>query len=130
MTTELWMLMAGVGILAAGIVSQGIAGLIAFGPLRQAGTRDEPREPDKLMGRTTRAVQNQIESLALFTPIVLIAHMLDANTATSAFGATIYAMSRAIYMPVYWLGVPFVRTLLFTGGLVGTVMVALPIFSS
>lgn len=130
MTTELWMLMAGVGILAAGIVAQGIAGLVAFGPLRQAGPRDEPREPHKLMGRTTRAVQNQIESLALFTPAVLVAHLLDANTATSALGATIYGISRALYMPSYWLGIPFIRTLLFTGGLVGTVMVALPIFSA
>ena len=130
MTTELWMLMAGLGILVARIIAQGIAGLIAFGPLRQAGPRDEPREPHKLMGRTTRAVQNQIESLALFAPVVLIAHILDVNTAMSALGATIYALSRMVYMPTYWLGVPFVRTLLFTGGLVGSFMVAWPIFSS
>lgn len=130
MTTELWMLMAGVGILFAGIVSQGVAGLIAFGPVRQAGARDEPREPNKLMGRTTRAVQNHLESLALFTPVVLTAHLLDVNTAMSALGAMIYAISRLIYMPVYWAGIPFVRTLIFTAGIVGTAMVAWPISSA
>lgn len=129
MTIELWMLLASVGMLMAGIVFQGVTGLVAFGALRQAGARDEARDNPKLVGRGARAVQNQLESLAMFTPVVLIAHVTDTHTVTTVMGAQLYALARVAYMPSYWLGIPFIRTMLFTAGLVGTVMVAWPLLT-
>lgn len=130
MTIELWTLLASAGVLLAGLVAQGIAGLVAYGPVTQAGPRDGPRESNVMMGRTTRAAQNQIESLALFAPVVLVLQLTGANSELSAMGAMLHLASRVIYMPVYWLGIPFIRTIIFTAGLAGIAMVATPVLTS
>ena len=130
MTVELWMLLISVGVLMAGAVFQGIVGLIAYGPVRQAGARDEKREPGRVEGRAARAMQNQLESLAMFTPVVLAAHLADVHSAMTVMGAQIYALARVAYMPAYWMGIPFVRTVIFTAGLVGTILIAGAVISA
>jgi uncharacterized MAPEG superfamily protein len=124
MTLELWVLLASAGVLMVGLFAQGIAGLMAYGPIRQSGARDEALEQTRFLGRTSRAAQNQIESLALITPVILIAHLVGTNTAMTEMGSLIYLVARLVYMPVYWLGIPFIRTMIFTAGLVGIVMIA------
>lgn len=127
MTIELWMLLAGVATLFAGINFQAIMGLAANGFVRQLGPRDDAPALHTGYGRSERAVQNQIESLALFAPLVLVAHTIGVNTAMTEMGAVLYAASRAAYLPIYWLGIPAIRTLAFAGGLTGTLMIAFAI---
>lgn len=127
MTMELWMVLAAVGILVAGILFQAVVGTADNGPARQLGPRDAPGKPTALAGRGERAVRNQVESLAVFVPIVMVAQLADVHTAMTVLGAQIYVVSRALYMPLYWLGVPALRTLAFAGGLVGMLMIVIAI---
>ena len=90
------------------------------------GPRDETAPAlGKYSGRIERAWQNFIESFPLFAGAVLLAHLLDKSTATSAHGAQIYIWARLLYVPAYVIAIPFVRTLIWTASIVGIVMVLL-----
>lgn len=123
MVVELWIVLASVGILIAGILFQAVVGTADNGPTRQLGPRDTAGKPSVLSGRGERAVRNQVESLAMFAPVVMVAQFADVHTAMTVLGAQIYLISRVLYMPLYWLGVPVLRTLAFFGGVVGMVMI-------
>ncbi len=88
------------------------------------GPRDEPAPPmGKFGGRIERAFKNFLETFVFFLGAVLIAQALNKHTASSALGAQIYFWSRLVYLPVYALGIPFLRTLLWVACLVGIGMV-------
>lgn len=130
MSIEVLAILGSVALLFAAIMAQSVAGLIAYGPIKQAGPRDGPREPTVFLGRTTRTVQNQVESLVLFVPVALLGTVLGAQSGASALGAMLYLGARAVYLPAYWLGIPFIRTVIFTLGIVGTGLVAWPILQA
>jgi uncharacterized MAPEG superfamily protein len=123
MAVELWVVLASVGILIAGILFQAIVGTADNGPARQLGPRDTAGKPSLLSGRGERAVRNQVESLAMFVPVVMVAQLADVHTAMTVMGSQIYLVSRLLYMPLYWIGVPVLRTLAFFGGVVGMLMI-------
>ncbi len=88
------------------------------------GARDEPAAPmGKFGGRIERAFKNFLETFVFFLGAVLIANALNKHTASSALGAQIYFWSRLAYLPVYALGIPFLRTLLWVASLAGIGMV-------
>ncbi len=88
------------------------------------GPRDEPAPPlGKFGGRIERAFRNFLETFVFFLGAVLIANALNKHTASSALGAQIFFWSRLAYLPVYALGVPFLRTALWVASLVGIGMV-------
>ncbi|WP_339745983.1 MAPEG family protein [uncultured Maricaulis sp.] len=120
---ELWMVLASVGILVAGIGFQAVVGTADNGSARQLGPRDDYGQPSTLAGRGERAVRNQVESLVMFVPVIMVAQLADVHTAMTVLGAQIFVISRVFYMPLYWLGVPILRTIAFTGGVVGMLMI-------
>lgn len=130
MVMELWMVLASVGILVAGILFQAVVGTADNGPARQLGPRDLPGKPTILAGRGERAVRNQVESLVMFVPVVMVAQLADIHTAMTVLGAQVYLISRVLYMPLYWLGVPVLRTLAFAGGVVGMLMIVAAIIQT
>jgi uncharacterized MAPEG superfamily protein len=88
------------------------------------GPRDEPAAPmGKLGARTERAFRNFLETFVFFAAAVLIAQALNKHTATTALGAQVFFWSRLAYLPVYMLGIPWVRTLLWVAALAGIGMV-------
>ncbi|MEJ0027584.1 MAG: MAPEG family protein [Rhizomicrobium sp.] len=88
------------------------------------GPRDEPAPPmGKFGGRIERVFKNFLETFMFFLGAVLIAQALDKHTAASALGAQIYFWTRLAYLPVYALGIPFLRTILWVASLAGIGMV-------
>lgn len=88
------------------------------------GPRDEPAPPlGRFGGRFERGFRNFLETFVFFLGAVLIANALNKHTAMSALGAQLYFWCRLAYVPVYALGIPFLRTLLWVAGLVGIGMV-------
>ena len=69
-------------------------------------------------GRATRALANYVENLA---PFVALDLGLIFNHAGS-YGATIWILARAVYIPLYLFGVPYVRTLAWLASLIGLIM--------
>ena len=61
---------------------------------------------------------NAVETFAPFAALVLVAHVAGRETALTGFWAAPFFWIRLAYAVVYWLAVPFMRTLLFTLGFV------------
>jgi uncharacterized MAPEG superfamily protein len=80
---------------------------------------DPTPRPVPLWGlRANRAHLNAVEAFAPFAALVLIAHVAGKESAMTAFWAMAFFWLRLAHAVVFWLAVPFVRTLLFTLGFV------------
>ena len=71
-----------------------------------------------------------LESLILFAILVLIVQLAGLNNDLTALGAKIFVIARLIYAVVYLVGIPWLRTVVWSIAVVGMVMVALPIISA
>ena len=83
-------------------------------------SRDEPREVGRMTARIKRALDNSVTAMALFAPAVLLIHVQDKSDATSLLAANVFLVARVIYLPVYALGVPAIRTLAWLAGFAAT----------
>ena len=80
---------------------------------------DPTPRPVPLWGqRANRAHINAVESFAPFAALILIAQVAGKADATTAFCAIAFFWLRLAHAIVYWIGLPYIRTLVFTlGGL-------------
>jgi uncharacterized MAPEG superfamily protein len=90
------------------------------GPLAPINYRDPSPRPLPLWGRRAdRAYLNAIEVFAPFAALVIIVHVAGKSNGTTAFWAMWFFWVRLIHAVVYWLAIPYIRTLAFTAGFVG-----------
>lgn len=89
-----------------------------------AGPRDDLPAPTGTYARGLRNVENHKEGLILFAPFVLIAAMTQNFDSYTALGAQLFFWSRIAHGVLYFLGVPWLRTLAWLVGIVGTAMIA------
>lgn len=75
-----------------------------------AGPRDEGRALSGQGARLLRAFQNMMETLPLFAIAVLVAHISGQTNGTTALAAQVYVVARLVYVPVYFFGIPWLRT--------------------
>lgn len=129
MTYELWVLALNAVIL---LVLYGVQGAdtVLNAPKWGLGARDEPREGSAFTGRARRTVQNQIEAVAVFAPLVLIAHVLGISNGLTVWGAGLFLGARVFYVPAYFLGVAYLRTLVWGAGFAGSVMMAYAVLTA
>jgi uncharacterized MAPEG superfamily protein len=86
--------------------------------------RDLPPPPvSVLSARLLRAFGNFRETFVLFAVSVLVVTVLAKNSPSSALGAQIYFWARLVYVPIYAVGIPALRTLVWAVSVVGLVMV-------
>jgi uncharacterized MAPEG superfamily protein len=129
MTTELTML-AWTLVLALVQVFLPVMGRTKqLGTKWNAGPRDAPLPPpDPVTGRLERAQKNLYETLPLFIAAVLAAHAAGREGTFTAIGAQLYFWGRVVYVPLYALGVPFVRSLVWLVSLAGLLMIVAALF--
>ncbi|NNK15617.1 MAG: MAPEG family protein [Sulfitobacter sp.] len=87
--------------------------------------RDEPRAVGKMTGRIKRALDNSVTAMALFAPAILLLVVQDKTDAYSLLAANVFLVARIIYLPVYALGVPAIRTLAWLAGFAATAILYL-----
>ncbi|MBS7537448.1 MAPEG family protein [Ancylobacter lacus] len=93
-----------------------------------AGPRDEPAPPPgKLTGRLERAKTNLLETLPVFMGAVLIAHVAGREGALTMAGTALYLLARLIYVPLYALGVPYLRSCAFLAAMAGIGLILLAV---
>ena len=68
-----------------------------------------------------------LEAMIMFAPLILLAEATGRFNEMTALGAAIFFWSRLAYAPAYWFGVPVARSLIWFGGVIGTVMVFLQV---
>jgi uncharacterized MAPEG superfamily protein len=129
MTVEMQMLVWSVVL---GLVQLAIATTATLGQCGlnwMASPRDgTPIALTGMAGRLDRANANFLATFVFFAALVLAGYILQRHTSATALGAQIYFWSRVIYVPVYALGIRYLRTLIWTASIVGIVMLLTPLF--
>lgn len=123
MAVELKLLAWSVVLLIVHIAVQG--GLVA--PLRgavwNAGPRDEGQPPlGKYPGRAQRALENFKETYPAFIALALALSISGRTGGNGTLGAWIWFVARLVYLPLYLLGVPWLRTLAYGASFAGLIL--------
>jgi len=98
-----------------------------YGTKWNMGARDEELPPPRpIVGRMARAEANFFETFPLMIAAVLIVSAAGLTNENTALGAMLWLAARVVYLPLYALGVPYLRTLVWAVSLAGIVMVLWP----
>jgi uncharacterized MAPEG superfamily protein len=99
-----------------------------YGRAWNVSARDEALpEPNPVSGRLMRAQANFEESFPIAIVALLGVIVAHKTSATTALGGWIWLGARAVYLPLYWAGIPVVRTIVWAIGLIGLIMVIKPL---
>lgn len=88
----------------------------------------KPELPD-WVERANRTHINLVENLPSFTALVLVAHVAGAASGTTAVAAAVFFWARLVHALVFLLGLPYLRTLIFTVGVIAQVVIFWEIIS-
>lgn len=87
---------------------------LELGTKYTAGPRDCP-PPDMSVGcgRLKRAYENFLETLPWFAIAVFAAHLAGKADDVVVLCGWTYLAARVVYVPAYWLGIPWVRSMIW-----------------
>ena len=123
MDTELCYLASSAGLCAFMWVPYVLARLASWGLIATVSYPETPPDVPGWARRLQRAHNNMVENLVPFAALVLVAQAANVSTGLTVFGATLFFYSRLAHALVYTLGIPWVRTLTFTGSYVGMLLI-------
>src|SRR3954452_1768682 len=99
-----------------------------YGREWNVGARDELLPPpNPVAGRLIRAQANFEETFPIAIVALLGVVLANRTSATTALGGWIWLGRRLVLLPLYWAGVPFVRTLCWAISMAGLGMVIWPL---
>ncbi|PYB74027.1 MAPEG family protein [Rhizobium wuzhouense] len=120
-TSPLVLLLAwSVVLLIAHVLLQGVLATKELGSAWNAGPRDDNKQPvGKLAGRAARASSNFRETYPAF--VALAAGLLYTGeiSGLGLTGAIVWFFGRVVYYPLYLAGIPYIRSLVWLGSMVG-----------
>jgi uncharacterized MAPEG superfamily protein len=123
MTTDMIMLIASAALCILLALPYTMGFIATRGLLTVAGNREDFPAGTGWIGRSHRAHLNMVENLVPFAALVLAAAATGKADAWTALGSQVFFYSRVAHAVVYTLGVPWLRTLAYFGGVVGMVLV-------
>jgi len=119
MTTDLFYLALTAFLTAALWIPYIVSQIITNGLLTPHNYVDPTTRPIHLWGqRANRAYLNALEVFAPFATLVLIAHFAGKVDATIIFWVIFFFWVRVGHAVVYYLGLPYIRTVFFLLGFV------------
>jgi uncharacterized MAPEG superfamily protein len=123
MALELQLLAWSVVLLIAYIMVQGALVAPIKGMVWNAGPRDGGQPPlGKYSGRAQRALENFKETYPAFIALALALAVTGHTGGNGALGAWLWFGGRIAYLPLYVLGVPWLRSGAYGVAFVGLVM--------
>lgn len=128
MTIEIQMLVYSVGLFILTVAIQASAGVLQMGLMPALGNRDDVAPATGFTARAKRCVMNSVEAMVMFVPLVLAAVVAQQTDQWSALGAQVFFYARVGYVASYMIGIPFLRTVLWTAGLAGVLLVFYSLF--
>jgi len=102
-----------------------LSAIAQVGVVRLVGNRENLPALEGWAGRAQRAHRNMLESLAIFAALVLVAQVAARSNAMTAFGAQLFFWARVAYAPVYVIGIPVLRTVLWGVSFAGLLQILL-----
>ncbi|HEX8624949.1 MAG TPA: MAPEG family protein [Allosphingosinicella sp.] len=98
-----------------------------YGTKWNVGARDEELPPPQpIVGRLARAQANFFETFPIFAAAALIVAIDGLSDGWTAIGAWLWLGARLVYLPLYAMGVPVVRTIAFLASVIGILLVLRP----
>jgi uncharacterized MAPEG superfamily protein len=95
-----------------------------------AGNRDgEPKPLTGIAARAERARGNFLETFPFFAAVALALAVQGSHSAQTAMGAELYFWTRLVYLPVYLIGIPYVRTAVWAASIWGLLTLVLALLS-
>jgi len=129
MTIELkmlaWSVLLGLAyiFIAAGLATQ------QRGLQWNVGNRDGALQPlTGAAARADRASRNFLETFVFFAAAAIGVVLAKQNTPHTAIGAEIYFGARLAYLPIYIVGIPYLRTLVWALSLWGLLQIVEGLF--
>lgn len=114
------------GLLAAAqVVLLAIYANRQLSPRYLVSARDEQRQLSGVPARLQRAFQNQIEGLVLFAAAAVAVTLGGASSPITEACAVAYIAARVIFVPLYWFGIPWLRTIAWGVGFAATIVMLL-----
>jgi uncharacterized MAPEG superfamily protein len=121
--SELTCLELSVLLWVAHVLTQAVAARGEFGDAYLFSPRDtEPAAKGLACGRATRALGNYVENYGPFIALALALIATGQGGGWGAVGATIWILARIVYLPIYLMGVIYVRTALWAISVIGLLM--------
>ncbi|HEX8443121.1 MAG TPA: MAPEG family protein [Allosphingosinicella sp.] len=128
MTTELTVLAWGCILAIVHIFAAVRVKTRQYGTRWNMGARDEELPPpEPIVGRLARAQVNFFETFPIAAAAILLVSITGRTDGWTAAGAILWLAMRILYLPVYALGVPKVRTLIFLLSVAGIGLILLPV---
>lgn len=110
MKPELTLLACAVGLAFLQIIAAVLLTVPQVGLPALLGNRDDMPPIAGAADRANRAYRNMLESLLLFTALILIAAVAGKTNATTLLGAQLFIWARLAYAIIYVIGIPVLRT--------------------
>ncbi|GGE27101.1 membrane protein [Agaricicola taiwanensis] len=111
----------------------GLQGMLAtreLGGQYNASPRDEGLKPKGLhAGRAERALRNLLETYPIFVALALALTITGQAGGLGAAGSIIWIVARIAYVPLYVLGIPYVRSLAWVGSVAGLLMMLIELLA-
>jgi uncharacterized MAPEG superfamily protein len=128
--TELLVLGWSVVLLLLHIGLQSVPATLELGSSWNAGPRDEERKPSSaIAGRAERALRNFQETYPAFIGLALALVVSGQAGGLGATGSLVWIFARVAYIPLYMLGIPYIRSLVWVGSVVGLVMMLIELLA-
>jgi len=123
MSLELKLLVWSVALAVVQCVVAVVGAMLQVGLPTLAGNREGMPAITGWAGRAERAHRNMLQSLVLFTALVLAAQVTSKLDATTALGAQLFFWARLAYAAVYIIGLPWIRTGVWAVSILGLVLI-------
>jgi uncharacterized MAPEG superfamily protein len=92
------------------------------------GNRAQSAPLTGVAARAQRANRNFLETFPFFAAAVLAVVLLKTNSPQTALGAQLYFWARVAYLPIYLIGIPYLRSLVWAVSLWGLLQVLAALF--
>ena len=93
------------------------------------GSRDTPVEQTAIQNRFARTVQNQIEAMLIYIPLMALTVFLERTSELTEIAAWLVIIGRAAFIACYLFGVFGLRSLAYTTATVGSLMTVWALFA-
>jgi uncharacterized MAPEG superfamily protein len=106
-----------------------VLGAASRGGQWNAGNRDgEPPPLGPHAARAERASRNFLETFVFFAAALVCAIAIGRQGDRAILGAQLYFWARLAYLPIYVIGIPYLRSLVWTVALAGLLIVVSVLF--
>jgi uncharacterized MAPEG superfamily protein len=95
---------------------------LQYGVFYAGGARDSDGPPTVINGRAERALRNFLETYPAFVALSLAIVLADRSDALTVWGSQLYFWSRWVYLPLYLVGVQFIRSLFWVVSAIGLML--------